>query len=212
AIGGLYIALGTGELVAEAAVDFVQPVAGDGFILEGTDLNRPATGRGGCARWSGRAFGVATGRRGRGDRGRCRSVSRCRDEVGIVGSIGTALGRNRSIGDRRGWRRNAVAASLEEVLIGGKAFATGLAFLQVEAGIHQLGHMGVTAGGRTATHDDGDQAFVVANSRGRKVVTRRIGKAGLDAVITAPRGQQAIGVAIVATVIIPVVQTQIAIV
>src|SRR5690606_13806801 len=115
AIGGLYIALGTGELAAEAAVDFVQPVAGDAFILEGTDLNRPATGRGGCARWSGRAFGVATGRRGRGDRGRCRSISWCRDEVGIVGSIGTALGRNRSIGDRRGWRRNAVTASLEEV-------------------------------------------------------------------------------------------------
>ncbi|MNN17876.1 hypothetical protein D3C81_1310730 [compost metagenome] len=70
----------------------------------------------------------------------------------------------------------------------------------------------IAALGRAAAHDDGDDPLAVAHRRGGEVVARGVGEAGLDTVIAATRGQQAVGVAVVATVVEPVVQPEVAIV
>ncbi|MNX69285.1 hypothetical protein D3C86_1004990 [compost metagenome] len=72
--------------------------------------------------------------------------------------------------------------------------------------------MGVAGGGRAAAHDDGDDPLAVPHRGGGEIVARGVGEAGLDAVVAAVRGQQAVGVPVVATVVVPVVQAEIAIV
>src|SRR5690606_15883791 len=68
AVRRLHVALGAGELGAEAAADVVQPVASHGLLAEGADLDRPATGRGRGGGARRRVAGRAGRRRRRGGR------------------------------------------------------------------------------------------------------------------------------------------------